>query len=99
MRGWWEIFFFLIGRKLNLIHKNTSKIKKKKLALKYKKGIYGQLVKNPNWYENNTDMIVKCNNKNCIEEDTIDIFRLYKIFSLLLLPLLWVKSENHQTFK
>ena len=40
------------------------------------KSSYGQSVKKPNWYEDNNEVIVKCKNKNCIEEGTIDIFRL-----------------------
>ena len=36
------------------------------------KSSYWQLVKKPNWYEGNNDVIVKCSNENCIEEGTID---------------------------
>ena len=40
------------------------------------KSSYGRLVKKPNWYEDINDMIVKCGNENCIEEGTINLFRL-----------------------
>ena len=40
------------------------------------KSSYGRLVKKPNQYEDINDMVVKCGNENCIEEGTINIFRL-----------------------
>ena len=39
------------------------------------KASYGGSVKNPNWYKDTNDMIVKCSNENCIEQGTLDIFR------------------------
>ena len=40
------------------------------------KSSYGRSVKKPNRCEDSNGMIVKCSNENCIEEGTIDKFRL-----------------------
>ena len=40
------------------------------------KSSYGRAVKKPVRYDGDSDMLVKCTNQNCIEENNINYFRI-----------------------
>ena len=45
------------------------------------KSSYGRAVKKPVRYDDDSDMLVKCSNQNCIEENNISYFRIWTRYS------------------